>query len=226
MTDGAEVITVTLGDKTFRAGRRTAAHLEWTIERLAAEHPDAHLHVTQPCYNTDVPASAGTHDKDGVLDVAIEGLAWWVAQRFLRTHGWAAWFRHTGQWAAIANWHIHMVSLGCPGPVGEFVPGQVDDYYRHTFGLAGQHNTDADPSWFPGDEGPAPWPVGTPEQWRRDIDLTVFDYPAWEDDMPLSDEDIAKVAEAVWAHIVREADPKTGVTEQTAEAALKKAANR
>lgn len=164
----AEVITVTLGDKTFRAGRRTAAHLQWTIERLAKVHPGAHLHVMQPCYNTGVALSAGTHDKDGCLDVSIAGLSWPETQKFLRRCGWAAWWRHTGSWSSPSIWHVHMASLGCPGPVGVFVPGQIDDYHRHAFGLAGQHTSGSDPSWFP-----------------PDIDATVFDYRAyWEAHLP------------------------------------------
>lgn len=189
MPNAAEVITATIGGRTFRTGRRTAAHLLWTIKQLERLHPAARLVVIQPTYNVGVAASAGTHDKDSALDVQIVGLDWWAAQRFLRAHGWAAWVREPPTF----GWHIHMLSLGCPGPVGIFVPGQVDDYYRHTFGLKDQHNTDLDKSWFPGDKGKPPWPVGTADQWRRDIAATIFDYPAWvreqEDDMQPEDWD-------------------------------------
>lgn len=174
LPDPAEVITVTLGDKTFRAGRRTAAHLEATVEALAIQQPTAHLHVIQPCYNTGYAPSAGTHDGDGVLDVRIDGLDWWAAQRFMREQGWACWYRHTGEWAAVSGWHIHAVSIGCPGPVGIYVPGQVADYYRHALGLKGQHDSGLDHSWFP-----------------ADIEPTVFDYPgfiaAQEDAVPYTD---------------------------------------
>lgn len=167
----AEVITVTLGGKKFRAGRRTAAHLEWTIERLAEKYPQARLVVIQACYNTGVEASAGTHDKDGVFDVEIVGLSWEDAQAFLRWHGWAAWWRHTGSWAPRSKWHIHMASLGCPGPVGYLIDGgislfgrvvassQIADYRAHRDGLAG-HASD-----------PTPHPAN--------IDSKVFDYPAY-----------------------------------------------
>ena len=53
-----------------------------------------------------------------------------------------------------------MVSLGYPGQVGIYVPGQVADYYAHRSGLAGHV---ADTSWHP-----------------TDIDSTIFDYAAWE----------------------------------------------
>lgn len=179
--DPAEVITITFGGRTFRAGRRTAAHLAWTQRELTKLSPGALIVVLQSCYHTGFEPSAGTHDGDGVLDVRIIGAAWSEPrkQRFLRAHGWADWWRHTGSWANPDDWHHHMVSLGCPGPVGVFVPGQVDDYYRHTFGLKGQHNTDLDKSWFPGDVGANP-PVGTPEQWAAAIDETYFDFAQWE----------------------------------------------
>lgn len=103
----------------------------------------------------------------------------WRAQWFLRRRGWAAWFRHTGSWSARSAWHIHMVSLppGLPAnptpldvgrayarlgiKVGRYIDGgytttgrvsassQVDDYYAHALGLAGQHRAGADRSRFP-----------------------------------------------------------------------------
>ena len=170
----AEVRTVTIGGKTFRAGMRTIAHLQWTIEQLAKRFPMARLEVIQGSYNSGVAASAGTHDFDGVLDVRIVGLDWWVAQKFLRQCGWAAWFRHTGDWAAPSAWHIHMISIGCPGPVGIFIPGQLDDYFRHSLGLKGQHDSGLDDSWFP-----------------PDINATIFDFPQYlrdqEDAVPYLD---------------------------------------
>lgn len=182
-----EVITITFGGKTFRAGRRTAAHLVWTQQQLDRLHPGARLLVIQPCYNVGVEASEGTHDRDRVLDVMIDGLGWREAQGFLRAHGWAAWVREPPAF----SWHIHMVSLGGNAPIGIFVPAQIDDYYRHTYGLKNQHNTDLDKSWFPGDHGAPPWPVGTPDQWRRAIDSTIFDFALWErelqDNMPYLD---------------------------------------
>lgn len=166
----AKRITVTLGGRTFDAGQRTVAHLLWTIAQLAKRFPMARLEVIQGCYNTGVEASAGTHDFDGVLDVRIVGLDWWVAQKFLRQCGWAAWFRFPPAFGL----HIHMISIGCPGPVGIFVPGQLDDYYRHALGLKGQHDSGDDTSWFP-----------------ADINNTIFDFPAYlreqEDNVPYLD---------------------------------------
>lgn len=172
----ADQITVTLGDKTFLAGRRTAAHIQATIAQLAIEHPGAHLHVMQACNHKGYVLSEGTHDFDGVLDFRSEGLdgslaQWWQAQAFLRRMGWACWLRHTGDWADPDAWHVHAVSIGCPGPVGYYVPAQVDDYYRHALGLKGQHDSGDDLSSFP-----------------PDIDSTVFDYPAWLEDNMTEDQ--------------------------------------
>lgn len=148
----------TTSGKTARMGRRTAAHVDYTIWRLSVKHPRAKFHIIQSAYNTGVAASAGTHDRDGCLDVYIEGLDWWDQQRFLRECGWAAWYRYPPTFGR----HIHMISLGCPGPLGEFVPGQIRDYYNHALGLKNQHHSGADGSWFP-----------------PDIDATIFDYSAW-----------------------------------------------
>lgn len=173
MPRAADIITVQFGGKTFRCSRRTAAHLEFTAERLSERHPEARIVVIQPPYNTGVAASAGTHDFDSVLDVQIVGMEWWDAQRFLRECGWAAWVRSPPTF----SWHIHMVSLGYPGRVGVYVPGQVDDYYRHALGLKGQHNSGADKSWFP-----------------PDIDATVFNFAEWEAaTMPLNKDDLDKI---------------------------------
>ena len=168
MPNPAEVITVTLGGLTFRTGRRTAAHIEYTIERLFALQPDARLNIFQGSYNDGVAASAGTHDFDGVIDLEIVNVDWLQAQRHLRNLGWAAWWRRPDQ--GFSN-HVHAISLGCPGPVGEFVPRQIDDYWNRRDGLAG-HKPDL--SFFP-----------------KDIASTIFDYPRWlrdqEDKVPYSD---------------------------------------
>lgn len=191
--DPNELIVREFGGKTFKASRRTFAHLDYTAARLKKTNPEAYIRVIQGCYSNG-KYSAGTHDFDRVLDVEIVGMGWWEAQWFLRSCGWAAWYRYTGTWASESNWHIHMISLGATTKTGIFVDGgksqgksgytsQIDDYYRHTLGLSDQHNTDLDKSRFPGDKGAPPWPVGTPEQWRRDIDATIFDFALWEQEL-------------------------------------------
>lgn len=163
--DPARVVTAVFGDKSFRVGQATYGNLLHTRARLAVHYPACHLHVIQPCYNTAVPASAGTHDKDAVLDVSISNMGWLEGQAFLRRAGWAAWWRHTGTWANPSAWHIHMVALGAYKagvPVGIYVPGQVTDYYNHAQGLAGQHDSGSDPTWHP-----------------EPISDTVFSYRKW-----------------------------------------------
>jgi hypothetical protein len=228
MSDPAEVITVTLGDKTFRAGRRTAAHIRWTIDELEREFPEAYFHIIQPCYNDGVGASEGTHDLDGCIDVDIVGMTGLQTQTFMRRKGWASWYRTAAQGFSP---HNHAASLGCPGPVGLFVDGglstvghrvassQYEDYRLHAFGLEGMHTPGSDTSWFP-----------------PDIDATYFQ----EDDMPApkdwDNEDwaafrtnlVPSIAHAVWNFVVRPASNiknRPAVTEQIAKAALKKAAN-
>ncbi len=142
----AVVSETTLGGRTFRACAYCTAHLQWTIEQLAKKHPGARLVVIQPPWNTGVPASAKTHDKCAAFDVHIVGLGWWEAQRFLRACFWAAFYR----WFVPNLWsyHIHMISLGCPAPVGELVPGQVADYQARP-PRDGMKGHAVDDSWHP-----------------------------------------------------------------------------
>lgn len=155
----------TVAGHTFKCSNRTYWHLVWTIWVLKLRHPKAKLGIYQTCYNTTIALSKGTHDFDAVFDVWIDGLDWWRAQRFLRRRGWACWYRHTGSFASTP--HIHMISipLGLSAnpsaedvhaafsrlgiKVGVYVPGQVDDYYAHAYGLAGEHRAGSDHSWFP-----------------------------------------------------------------------------
>lgn len=230
------------GHGFFRCSRRTAAHLDYTKQKLKERHPNAVLQIIQGCYHTGIGVSEGTHDRDCCLDVRIVGLDWRLAQAFLRACGWAAWWRQQwqGDWAD----HIHMISLGFAKynlPVGIFVDGglsqfgppmrtssQVLDYYNHAYGLEGMHTPGSDNSWHP-----------------ADINATIFDFEAWEreledsvayKDWPQADRDAlvndikdavkdllvglpASTATSVWNFIVR-AEPK-----QTAKRALNKAAN-
>jgi len=152
--DGAKLVTYTqpnIYGRYFKCSKRTAAHLDSTKAALARkakrDNKTYTLRIFQGCYNTDVPASAGTHDKDSCLDVVIDGMTWQEAQDFLRRQGWAAWWR---QPPAFGN-HIHMCSLPpykleFVAPVGTLVPGQVNDYYAHKSGLSGHV---ADPTWHP-----------------------------------------------------------------------------
>ena len=98
--DPTKLIEVTFGGMTFRASQITYANLLYAQARLAKQHPGAWIEVIQPCWHTGYAPSAGTHDKDAVLDVRIVGLTWPQAQRFWRECGWAAWWRPSGNGCA------------------------------------------------------------------------------------------------------------------------------
>jgi hypothetical protein len=153
--DAGQIITCSVRNmygQEFRCSKRTNAHIERTISRLARkakkDKKQYRLVIIQGCFNTTVAASAGTHDKDAVIDVRIEGMDWYAAQRWLRSQGWAAWVRTPAQGF---SYHIHMVSLPkykyeWVASVGEYVNGQIADYYAWRDGLS-SHS--ADNSWHP-----------------------------------------------------------------------------
>lgn len=194
----SKLITVSFGGMFFKASQNTYAALLDTQSRLTKAHPKAWIRVIQQCYHTGVAASAGTHDFDACLDVQIMGLTWQEAQDFLRSCGWAAWWRHTGSWAAPSQWHIHMALLGAPAAgctVGTFVDGGVSrfghtiassqyaDYFAHRSGLAGHV---ADATWHP-----------------SDITSTIFKYATWlEANMQLTAKQIDQIATAVVAQLL------------------------
>lgn len=127
---------------------RTIAHID-RLNNLAVSRFNSVLAVIQSCYNTGVAASAGTHDKDAVLDVYIPGIGWLVQQRFLRANGFPCWYRHCPEFCG--HEHIHGMTLPANGhnfrtPVGIFVPGQLDDYYHDRDGLV--HHA-PDNTWHP-----------------------------------------------------------------------------
>lgn len=160
---------------TVWGSRRSIAHLE-DADQHARSMYSSRVEIIQSAYNTSVAASAGTHDKDAVYDCFIPGIDYWEMQRFFRALGWAAWYRYPPSFTQ----HIHMVSLGYTTPVGIYVPGQVDDYYHHALGLAGQHDSGSDDTWHP-----------------SNIDATIFNYNAWKaengDDMPYSEAELKRI---------------------------------
>lgn len=167
------VVTATWNGRTFTAGERVWAALFAFQAWLDKHHPAFYIYVIQGAYNLGVAASAGTHDKDRALDVAVVNRRtgrriWLRARRWFRRFGWASWWRHTGSWFSPSSWHLHQVLLGGTCPVGDFIPAQIDDYYHHRTGLVGHL---LEPGWYP-----------------KNIDATVFDFEAWlrvqEDDMP------------------------------------------
>lgn len=168
----------TTGGKTIKASFRAVAHLQH-LNELAVKRFGVEIQVIQCPFNTGVEASAGTHDFDMVWDLWIPGVDPWKQQRFFRANGFGCWFRHP----PLFGNHIHGFTLPpregrdvsddfkmAGFKVGKYVDGgwsvyghavtssQIADYYRHAFGLKGQHDSDEDHSWFP-----------------KDIPATIFD---------------------------------------------------
>ena len=192
------LITVSFGGRFFKCSQNTYAALLQTQKRLVRKYPKAWIRVIQGSYNSTVAASAGTHDYDACLDVQIVGITWQQAESFLRSCGWAAWWRHTGSWASPSQWHVHMALLGAPEAgctVGQYVDGgksltghvytssQYADYYAHRSGLAGHV---PDPTWHP-----------------ADIAGTIFKYATWlEANMQLTAKQIDQIAQAAADKVV------------------------
>lgn len=149
----------TPGGKSLYGSRWTRYHWDKTMRALAREFPAARVYILQGAYNKGFAPSAGTHDYDGVLDVWVTGISWRDAEQFFRRQGWAAWWRHTGSWAATSKFHIHMISIGCPNRMGSLIASQLAAFKAHRLGLA--RSVDG--------PDPAPHPAR----------VDYFDYTAW-----------------------------------------------
>lgn len=150
---------------------RTMCHLN-RLNNLALKKYGVQITIIQPDWNTGVPASAGTHNFDSCWDLWIPGVGPWEQQRFFRANGFACWYRHP----PLFGNHIHGFTLPHRSgkivtddfktlgvKVGLYIDGgvtteghvvassQIDDYYKHAFGLAGMHTPGSDRSWFPKD---------------------------------------------------------------------------
>lgn len=147
----------TMYGQSIKGSFRTLCHLN-RLNNLALAKFGKELSVIQSDWNTSVAASAGTHDKDSVWDLYIPGVSWWGQQKFFRANGFGCWYRH----APTFSNHVHGFSIppqkgtqraddfaDSGFPVGIYVPGQLEDYYAHAFGLSGQHTPNSDQSWFP-----------------------------------------------------------------------------
>lgn len=187
-----EVHAVTWNGSTFKAGSYLLAALFAFQSWLDKKHPGYYLYVIQGGYNTGVKLSAGTHDKDGCVDLAIinrkTGRRYWLGQRWLRAHHFYAWLRNSGSWASMSRWHYHAIVVGIERtgcPVGIFVPGQIADAKAGRSGLVGHV---LDRTWRP--------PVYTP-----------FPYVQWvenqEENMPLSNEDLDKIRQVAREEVER-----------------------
>lgn len=160
------------GDPVF-GSRATIAQLEDTNEKCLAEF-GVGFEVLQGAFNTDVEASAGTHDLDRCIDGFIPRVDWLVSQRFVRGPcRWWGWYRKPPTFSS----HLHLcASHPYDTRVGDFVPGQMDDYVAKPplDGLAG---TNLDLTWHPDP-------------------ILRFDYEQWKaQHMELSQEQINAIAD-------------------------------
>lgn len=131
MTTTTETRPDPLAKVTFRGktmDRKTATALAIAERRLGYE-----LTAVQGAYNPGgVGASAGTHDRGGVVDLAPYDHARKV--KTLRDLGFAAWYRPAikGLWGA----HIHAVMIGHQD-LAPLAAAQVIDYKAGRDGLRG-----------------------------------------------------------------------------------------
>jgi hypothetical protein len=155
-------------------------------------------------------ASAGFHDKGGTLDLRVWDLSQTqvtAAIHATRNGGAASWVRDERHGF---DPHIHLV-LGSDFDLSTGAAWQWLNYLHGGSGL-GDGSTQ-DYHWRPDTI-----PLKPPDRYLKGLyDMTP------EEVRQIVREEVAK---AVWSHVVREADKSKGVTEQTAQAALKKAANR
>jgi hypothetical protein len=159
--------------------------------------------------------SGGTHTGGGADDSEfINDAAIWVSRQM----------GADPTWHRPPNWdgdggteHVHRVLRGCPH-LSSSARAQIVAVDNGGDGLRG----DAP------DNGPRPlsgrtWQEGI--EWQRQQE-DWFEMATEAELRAIVREVIAELPEAVWAHVVREANKAEGITEQTAQAALKKAANR
>lgn len=163
------------------------------------------------------PSSGGTHVSGGVSDFWLRGgtadRAVWVARQMGAD---ATWHRPFGWDGRTGAEHIHSVLRGCPhNSPARYQIAAVDAGFNGLghLGMGGR------------DTGPRPLTGRTWQQgiaWAREQEDEMSSPKDWDAEDWAA---FAKhVAPAVWEYIVREASEVA--TEQSAQAALKKAANR
>jgi hypothetical protein len=153
------------------------------LDEVAARLPDLDLRPLQGSWSRTVGASAGTHSGAGAIDLDARHLT--IDQRVqvatvMREVGFAAWVRGPDGWAGGFDlWHVHGIAAGVPG-LSPAAAEQVADYRAGRDGLARK---------------------GPDYHTRAYARRTWEDYQqqAGGDDMPLSEDDVQKVAWAVWS---------------------------
>jgi hypothetical protein len=164
--------------------------------------------------------SGGTHTGGGASDLWLTGIraedAVWVARQMGAD---PTWHRLPGWDSGGGSEHVHSVLRGC-SHLSSSARAQVISVDNNGDGLGGTSAPDPGPRPLSG----RTWQEGI--QWQRQQEALVVTDEDEQKIRAIVREVIAELPDAVWAHVVREANKAAGVTEQTAEAALKKAANR
>lgn len=109
----ASTIVTVYGKRTCTCVKRALPLVEARLKRAGYIKQDLSGLITQGGYNNGaVPASAGTHDGGGVIDVAASLVDTEAKRKIWRKSGWAMWHRRTWE----GNWpeHGHGVLIGCP----------------------------------------------------------------------------------------------------------------
>jgi hypothetical protein len=170
--------------------------------------------------------SGGTHSTGGASDLWLTGEraedAVWVARQMGADPTWhrlAGW--DTGN---TGSEHVHSVLRGCPH-LSSSAQAQVGAVDANGDGLGGTSTPDPGPRPLSG----RTWQQGIEWQRQQEDDMPApKDWDA-EDWAAVRSNVVPQIAAAVWAFVVRKEvkrrDGSIATTEQTAQAALKKAAN-
>ena len=135
------------GDQRIKVGEYSNGRAKYVTRRhyakikMAEKRLGYPITVVQGSYHTGVPASAGTHDKGGCLDLAP--FEWKRKCRVFRELGDTAW--HRTAIPDVWNEHIHTVDLGCSN-LAHISKQQVKDYRNKLDGLK---HPKPDPQWRP-----------------------------------------------------------------------------
>lgn len=146
------------------------------------------LVLTQGSYQNSVSASAGTHNKGGVVDISVSGMSEAEKTRVvraLRRAGMAAWLRRS--WQGPWKEHIHAVVVGHP-LLAPAAARQVVAYLNRRNGLA-NNGPDDGPRLDPIPRPVWPWPpvkqfgtwngyVGqSPKNFAKGVDTILDKFP-------------------------------------------------
>lgn len=158
--------------------RWTAAAIETWEDKLGAP-----LHISQGSFRPYTSYSGSSHMGGGAVDLWCYSRPPLEVVRVGRNTGFACWWRTPSQ----GNWphHIHGILIG-DHSASATAKWQVEQYKMGYNGLNGYQKD---------------WQTYRPDPIRE------FNYAAWEDDVPLTKDEIDKIANAVWNRTI--ANPLT-----------------